>query len=426
MKKMIILAVMAGIAHPAFAGGQFDLPATGAADLRTISAELPAPGPARAADRSKAQDGSEKVKLGIVSKAERNEYIIRASLWRPEESLNVAAADFKVGPFEKMKYAPDELVTCSYVPMKEAYETGRPNGMSPKFKCRDAKGKDFKVKYGETGDVMAEVASSWILTAIGAYADRMYPVRLNCPDCPSDPFKSEKDRGAWRQGQMVAIEDKIGERIEFEPNSGIGFDEFYRITDQVGAEALNGMAQFLSNSDNKAPNQAIACQKRDTVADPATGKANCLTPVVYLQDMGISFGGRGWYHNSRMNFDKWAKEKIWDDPRTCVMHLNATHTSSISGTDPIGRDLHQIGEKARQMMIRRLGMLSRAQLIDIFTAARAPKREPYHTSEEWADLFLSKVETLRSPRGAKTPPGFACPYQIVPPNSAPRPESFIN
>jgi|GEM_PF-3539134 len=425
MKKLIILAVMSGIAGPAFAGEQFGLAGVSAADLKLTAAEVPAASPARAVDWNKAQDGSEKLKLGIISKAERNEYITRASLWRPEESLNIAGMDFKTGPFEKMKYAPEELVTCNYVPMSEGYETGRPNGMSPKFKCRDAKGKEFKVKYGETGDVMAEVASSWILTAIGAYADRMYPVRLNCPDCPSDPFKSEKDRGAWQQGQMVAIEDKIGERIEFEANSGIGFDEFYRITDKVGAEALNGMAQFLSNSDNKAPNQAIACQKKDVVAGPG-GKAVCNNPVVYLQDMGISFGGRGWYHNSRMNFDKWAKEHIWEDPRTCVMHLNSTHTSSLNGTDPEGRDLHQIGEQARQMLIRRLGKLSRAQLVDIFTAARAPKREPFHTAEEWADLFLNKVEQLRQPRGAKTPPGFACPYQVVPPNSAPQTPSQFN
>lgn len=411
MKKMIILAVIAGLARPALAGAQFGLESVSAADLRLVQAGAEVPLPARPA--------AEKLKLGIISKAERDEYVTRASLWRPESSLNVAAIDFKAGPYEKMKYAPEELVTCSYVPMKEAYEAGKPNGMSPKFKCRDAKGKDFKVKYGG-GEVMAEVAASWVLTAIGSYSDRMYPVRLNCPDCPSDPFRSEKDPGAWEQGQMVTIEDKIGERIEFKPNSGIGFDEFHNIQDRVGAEALSGMAQFLSNSDNKAPNQAIACQKKD-VAAGASG-AVCNNPVVLLQDMGISFGGRGIYHNSRMNFKKWAKEKVWDDPKACVLHLNKTHTSSLDGVDSTGRDLHQIGEKARQMMISRLSLLSRAQLIDIFTAARAPLREPYHTAEEWADLFLSKVEKLRKPLGDKTKPDFACPYEVVPPNSAKPPQ----
>ncbi len=411
MKKLLFMAALAA-AVPA-AAQDFSALAVSAAELKA----------AAAADLTPIKADPVKLKFGLVSKDQRKEYITRASLWRPESELNTAAINFKVGPFEKMKYAPDELVTCNYVPMGEAYETGRPNGMSPKFKCRDAKGKDFKVKYGGTGDVMAEVASSWLLTAIGAYADRMYPVRLNCPDCPSDPFKSEKDRGAWQQGQMVAIEDKIGERIEYKPNSGIGFDEFYLLKDPVGAEALNGMAQFLSNSDNKADNQAIACQKKDTVAGP-DGKAACANPVVYLQDMGISFGGRGWYHNSRMNFDKWAKEKMWDDPRACVLHLNATHTSSLNGIDPIGRDLHQIGEQARQMMIRRLGLLSRAQLVDLFAAARAPQREPYHTAEEWADLFLKKVDQLRYPRGSKTPADFACPYQVVPANSAPQPDPF--
>ncbi|MDA8130092.1 MAG: hypothetical protein M0011_01175 [Elusimicrobia bacterium] len=410
MKKIAIIALIAAAAAPASA--QFALQDMSLADFRAAQADVTQPEvplPLRV-------DG-EKLKIGYVGKAERLDYIRRSSLWVPENELNVAAIDFKTGPYEKMKYAPEEVVTCSYVPMKEAYETGRPNGMSPKFKCRGADGKTFKVKYGETGDVMAEVASSWLLTAIGAYADRMYPVRLNCPDCPSDPFKNEADRGAWRQGQMVAIEDKIGERIEDKPNSGVGFDEFYRIEDKVGAEALAGMEQFLSNSDNKAPNQAIACRKKDVVAGP-DGRATCARPVIYLQDMGISFGGRGLYHNSRMNFDKWARERMWDYPRECIMHLNSVWTSSLNGADPIGRDLHQIGEEARQMLVRRLSLLSRSQLIDLFTAARAPLRKPQHTAEEWADLFLRKVDQLRYPRGGKTPSGFACPYQVVPPNSA--------
>lgn len=411
MTKIILSLITLALAAPA-----------GAQDFGSLAVSVDELKAAAAADPAQPKPEKEKLKIGIISKAERDGYIPRASLWRPEGEVDTAAIDFKVGPYEKMKYAPEETVNCTYVPMAEAYETGRPNGMSPKFKCRGADGKDFKVKYGGTGDVMAEVASSWLLTAIGAYADKMYPVRLVCPDCPSDPFKSEGDRGAWVQGQMVAIEEKLGERIEFEANSGIGFDEFYRIEDKVGAEALTGMIQFLSNSDNKAPNQAMACAKKDVVLDG--GRAVCAKPVVYLQDMGISFGGRGWYHNGRMDFKGWARERMWDDPRTCVMHLNATHTSSVQGVDPAGRAINQIGEEARQMMIRRLSRLSRGQLVDLFTAARAPKREPYHTAEEWADLFLRKVDQLRYPRGGKTPSGFECPYKVVPPNSAERPDPF--
>lgn len=426
MKKILTLAVMTVLACPAFAGvpagepgARFDLPGISAAGLEISDARVPEPFPVRVMDWSKAQDGPGKVKFGLVSKEERKSYIVRASLWRPAESLDVKAIDFKAGPYDPNKYLPEELVTCKYVPMKEAYEDGKPNGMTRKFKCEDAKGKRFKVKYGaENGEVITEVAVSWILTSIGAYADKMYPVRLTCPDCPSDPFKSEKDPGSWPANSMVAIEDKLGERIEFAANSGIGFDEFHLIEDRVGAEALSGMTHFFGNSDNKAPNQALACHKKDIAADPATGKASCLKPVVYLQDMGISFGGRGIYHNSRMNFKKWAKEKVWDDPKACILHLNNTHTSSLVGTDPAGRDLHQIGEKARQLMISRLSLLSREQLADIFTAARAPQREPQHTAEEWADLFLSKVEKLSKPLGDKTKPDFACPYEAVPPNSA--------
>ena len=418
MNKLLFIAVITAIAAPARAQADFESLNISAGDLMRAAA-------ADTAVISPAVEGPAKLKIGQVSSAERKDYITRASLWRPEESLNVAALDFKVGPFEKNKYVPEELATCSYVPMGQAYDGGKPNGTTRKFKCADQKGKEFKVKYGEdNGEIVTEVAASWILNAIGAYTDKMYPVRVTCPNCPSDPFKNESDPGAWPAARRVAIEEKLGERIENKPNSGIGFDEFNLISDRVGAEALSGMLHFLGNSDNKAPNQAIACQKKDVVAG-ADG-AVCAKPVVYLQDMGISFGGRGIYHNKRMHFDKWAKERLWTFPEACIMHLNYTHTSSLVGVDGTGRDMNQIGEQARQLMIRRLSLLSRAQLIDIFTAARAATRAPSHTAEEWADLFLKKVDQLRYPRGSKTPANFACPYQVVPANSAPRPDPFAH
>ncbi|MFH0920887.1 MAG: hypothetical protein V1913_11045 [Fibrobacterota bacterium] len=143
----------------------------------------------------------------------------------------------------------------------------------------------------------------------------------------------------------------------------------------------------------------------------------CLNPVVYMQDAGITFGGDALYHNKRMNFDSWSKEKVWQDPAKCIMHLNEVGTGSLAGVDATGRDLHQIGEKARQMLVRRLSMVSRAQLADIFTAARVPDRAPRHSAEEWADLFMRKVELLRNPLGPDAK-DFACPFEVVPPNSA--------
>lgn len=411
MKLFVLAASLA--AAPAAASDFHDL-AVGAADLRLLAAETAAPEPSRAPEAE-----------SYISEGERAAYIARAELWRPESELNPAALNFTSPPFPKAKYAVEELVTCSYIPMREAYEGGKPNGLTRKFKCRDAKGKALKVKYGEhNGEVVTEVAASWLLTAIGAYADRMYPVRVNCEGCPSDPFKSERDPGAWTQGQACAIEDKVAERMESSRDSGIGFDEFHLIEDRVGAEALAGLAMFLGNTDNKAENQALGCRKDDLVTGP-DGKASCRRPVVYLQDMGISFGGRGLFHNRRMHYRKWAKEKVWDDPKACVMHLREVRTSSLKGNDASGRDMHQIGERARQLLIRRLGLLGREQLAAIFRASRAPRQEPSHSPEEWADLFLRKVEMLRRPLGDRTPPDFKCPYEIVPPNSAPpEPEPF--
>ncbi|OGR76777.1 MAG: hypothetical protein A2X32_01460 [Elusimicrobia bacterium GWC2_64_44] len=407
MHKIIISFLTLASVTPAAAQVSFESLSVSAWEIKQASAEnIPQASPAKL----------EKLKLGLLSKAERDEYVTRATVFRPESELNTAALDFKAGPYPKMKYAPEELVTCNYIPMKDAYEGGVPNGMTRKFKCRDAKGKDFKVKYGEdNAELMTEVAASWIYTGAGIYTDRMYPVRLNCPDCPSDPFKSERDPGAWKQGQIAVIEDKLGERIEYAANSGIGFDETHLMQNRVEAEALAGLAMLFGDTDNKAENQAVACPKDEVVLEG--GRAVCRRPVAYLQDMGVSFGGRSIYHNRRMHFRKWKNEDVWDNPEACIMRLNIVRTSSLREKDSTRRDMHQIGEQARQLLIRRLSLLSRSQLVDIFNAARAPQRAPEHSAEEWADLFLKKVDTLRRPLGNKTPANFACPYSVVPPNS---------
>lgn len=413
MIKFIVSLTL--LAAPAAAQTDFGSLAVSLDEIKAAAAPVPAA----------AKPEKVKLKLGLVSKAQRDEYVTRAAAFRPAGELRAASIDFKTGPYEKMKYAPEELVTCNYVPMKEAYEGGKPNGMTRKFKCRGADGKEFKVKYGEdNGELMTETAASWIFTGIGVYADRMYPVRVNCPDCPSDPFKSEHDRGAWKQGQIAVIEDKLGERIEYADNSGIGFDDFHLIQNRVEAEALAGLAMFFGNSDNKAENQAVGCEKKDLAL--AGDQVVCQKPVVYLQDMGIAFGGRGIYHNKRMHYDKWRKEKVWDNPEACVMRLNRTHTSSLRDADKTGRDMHQIGEQARQLMIARLSLLSRQQLVDIFNAARAPLREPQHSAADWADLFLARVDKLRRPLGDKTPAGFKCPFDTVPPGSYVAPPEPFN
>ncbi len=423
---------MAGGAYAGTAAGQLGLYTEKAAQA---AAALPAPVAARmqagiktAASGQPETAGKEKLKFDFVSKYERRDYIAKASLWVPEAELNTAALDFRQTPFKRPWYQPEELVDCKYIPMAAAYAEGKPNGATPKFKCEDAKGRKLKVKYGlEDGEVYTEVAATWIMTAIGAYADKMYPVRLNCPDCPSDPFESEEDRGGWANGAKVAVEDKLAERIENHENSGIGFDEYFRIENRVEAEALIGLAHFLKNGDNKAANQALGCLSKDMVRDPADGKVKCLKPIVYLQDTGMAFGAPGVFSfgKGKMNFDAWADSRVWDDAAECRLYMKTHITcSSLQAVDYSGRDQHQIGEKARQLLVRRLSLLSRAQLTDIFTAARAPEREPRHSAQDWADLFLRKVAELRDPAGPGNSGTFTCPYDIVPRNSADLSQSF--
>jgi hypothetical protein len=58
-----------------------------------------------------------------------------------------------------------------------------------------------KVKYGEkNGEVYGEIAASRLFWALGFKADCMYPARVSCHGCPTDPFAASK--ADWQSGTL--------------------------------------------------------------------------------------------------------------------------------------------------------------------------------------------------------------------------------
>ena len=104
----------------------------------------------------------------------------------------------------------DAPVTCVY-----DYPDKPLSGVSPKFECAIKPGDVVKVKYGEdNGEVFAEVASSRLFWALGFPADRMYPVKVTCRNCPADPFKESK--AEWHLGKSPVVSDKVFELATIE------------------------------------------------------------------------------------------------------------------------------------------------------------------------------------------------------------------
>ena len=73
-------------------------------------------------------------------------------------------------------------------------------GATPKFMCRTAAGRTIRLKYsdGSKGnkEVFSAVAASRLLWALGFKADPIYPVSIDCQDCPEDPMSGKRAEGA--------------------------------------------------------------------------------------------------------------------------------------------------------------------------------------------------------------------------------------
>jgi len=329
--------------------------------------------------------------LDRLTVGERRAILERAQVWRPIDTANL---NLLTGPAVKDALPFDGNVTCDY-----KYPDKPVNGVTPKFDCELAPGDVVKVKYGENnGEVFAEVAGSRLLWALGFSADRMYPVKVTCRNCPPDPFK---ESGAeWKLGKSgnvstkvfdpAAIERKFeGEAIEVPGYEGWGWAELDAIATgerRAHIDALKLLAVFIQHVDSKPEQQALVCLEGGVRRD-GEGNAQCVSPVLFVKDVGSSFGAAKIMNYDKMKLESWSSVDIWKDAKTCRGDL----TKSLVGTleHPV------ISEAGRKFLADRLSLLSDKQLLDLFTAARVERRGDKingrpATAPDWVRVFKEK------------------------------------
>jgi hypothetical protein len=111
-----------------------------------------------------------------------------ALIWKAQirTPTQVSAMDLRAGPPGSDALPLDETLRCTYVETKLT-------GSSRKFDCAIGKSDVAKVKYGaNNGEVVGSVLASRLLWALGFGADRVYPVRVTCQGCSSDPWTKRK------------------------------------------------------------------------------------------------------------------------------------------------------------------------------------------------------------------------------------------
>ena len=118
-------------------------------------------------------------------------------------------------------------------------------------------------KIGPTnGEVYGEVAATRLLWALGFEADRMYPVRVLCRECPSR-FGGRESSG----GRLFdpAVIERTVPGSEFDKDPGWSWTEIDSVDPALGGaplahrDALKLLAVFLQHTDNKPEQQRLVC-----------------------------------------------------------------------------------------------------------------------------------------------------------------------
>lgn len=333
--------------------------------------------------------------LKNLSLAEREDLLRRARVWQP---IDTRSLDLAAGPPLPSALRISDEFTCTFVFPKKPL-----TGNTPKFQCDPQHGDALKVKYGEkNGEVYAEVAASRLFWALGFKSDRMYPSRVSCDGCPTDPFAASK--ADWRLGKptsagRVVFDPAAVERpfpgvgVEIPDFEGWAWPELDRVDRRAGGaprahvDALKLLAVFVQHSDSKPEQQGLICAPGAVRRDRA-GNETCRSPWLVVKDLGTTFGKATAFNTSKMNLRDWSAAPVWREGPPCVGNLARSLTGSL--------DNPRISEAGRAFLASRLLLLSDQQLHDLFSAARAERRGD--SIDEWVRVFKRKRDDVVNAR----------------------------
>jgi len=364
-------------------------------------------------------------KLKGVTEAERAAYLAKAEVWVEAKMPSRTPDEILAGPPGDDTFGLNEEVSCDFV---EPNKDDKLGGMTPKFQCKLPSGEIIKVKYsrgGNNDEVYSEIMATRVMWSIGLPADRMYPVRVTCNDCPEEPwaayvqaygtlfnklrFRSPGPR-ATRRFEVAAIERKF-EAVKIEGPDGTegwGWDELPARPDaywgmnaaaradfdqahpeQVRFDALRLYAAWIKQADNKAENQRLVCMKKGV-----TSEGKCNKPLIMMQDLGVSFGGGTelgglkYEKVSKASLPGWtnqSKSPTWKDFSKCQASLTG---SLWSGT----LNNPRVSNAGRAMIAERLAALDEDQLRAIFQATRIEEKQETWTDPDTGEERLVTVD----------------------------------
>jgi len=367
----------------------------------------------------------------VTSSAQRRAYLAKAIVWQ-ERALPSPEAIVEGPPGNpggsRATVNPPDGIPCTY-------ESGSANmgGKTPKFTCRTPDGRSIRVKYFDgdpakgNREVFAEVVATRLFWALGFPADRVYPITVNCKDCPADPMHGTGARAAH---QFLGVTEPHFEGSlilsHANPDQGWKFGEFAqaiaslpdgpeKAARRTQFDALTLLAVFVQHGDRKSPNQRLVClggldesagdvhsldDNDAALAVPAlferAGMSACAAPAALIQDLGATFGSSGirTTQSNKISLAGWARRAVFLPPapadiargaRVCRGNITAAFDAGQNtGEDPV------ISEAGRALLDRLLGSLTDAHIRALFEAGRV---DQLGERTEWRDPGTKQTYT---------------------------------
>lgn len=329
-------------------------------------------------------------------------------------------------------------------------------GNTPKFACLTADKRAIRVKYTDGSkvgnrEVFAAVAAARLLWILGFESDPIYPVTIDCLDCPENPMSGTGPRA--RRSYLATFQPQF--RHPFivngdNPNQGWRWGEVdeaiaglpegpVRTRQRAHFDALTLLAVFVQHGDRKPEQQRLKCRAELNRAagdvrllkgddGDADGRlvlverpdaTACNLPIIAIQDMGATFGGAGKTSNpgtAKMNLKEWTDREVFHkakaDSAGSVPECRGNITISMSAGEG-GRGNPRVGEAGRAFLQNRLQRITDEHVRALLSAARVDKlgtpqtwQDPstgtVHSGlEAWAAAFKDKVRQITERRCAE-------------------------
>ena len=325
-------------------------------------------------------------------------------------------------------------------------------GRTPKFACLTPGGTKIRVKYSDGSkdgnrEIFSAVVSAKLLWTLGFVSDPIYPITLDCRDCPADPMSGSGPRA--RRSYLATFQPEASRLVMVEGNNvdqGWSWGEIdeaiaklpagpLRARQRTHFDALTLLGVFIQHGDRKPEQQRLECRG---ALDPRAGDVHppkahdnkapvffehadasaCSEPVIALQDIGATFGGAGRMSKSstaKMNLKAWTNIPVFKpakpSPSGGVPECRGNLTVSMAAGEG-GRGDPRIGEAGRAFLQERLLHLTDAHVRALMTTARVEQlsesqvwRDPktgtsYVGSDAWVAAFKDKVRQITDRRCA--------------------------